>query len=306
MKKSTLALLCLLFAAFPAAAPADEAKAPAQGLLWKASSATAAVYLLGSLHATPPSFYPLPRHIEEAFGDSDALVVEVNVNKLDQQKVFAFIGEKGVYPDGRTLPECIGGKTWEETTNAFARLGIPQTGIEKLKPWYVAMMLMMAQVEKLGFDPKLGIDAHFLDLAARKKMRVDELESAVFQMNLFAHGDAAEQEQLLAMTLTEIEGMNVEMAALARDWLAGDAKALAELLEKKLEADPASRAIVNRLIYDRNDAMADRVERYLKGTGTTFVVVGSAHLVGDRGIVKRLGDHQFRLQQIGAAASPAR
>ena len=52
--------------------------------MWKVSSNTATVYLLGSMHMATPEMFPLPREVEEAFAKSDTLVVEVNINKGKQ------------------------------------------------------------------------------------------------------------------------------------------------------------------------------------------------------------------------------
>jgi len=299
------ALLAFAMAILSVHAQGDAAsQAPATSgkcMMWKTATKTATVFLLGSLHATTPEMYPLPKEVVDAFAKSDALVVEVNMNELDQQKLFAFIGEKGVYKDGKTLPECVSKETWEGTKAALAELGVLTNGLEKLKPWYVGMILMMAQMEKLGFDSKLGIDAHFLDLAAKRKMRVDELETADFQMNLFADADAKKQEQGLAMTLTEIKGMKSELTTLADAWVAGDAGAIDAVLSKKLADHPESRDFVNEIIYDRNAPMTAKIENYLRGTGTVFAIVGVAHIVGDKGIVKLLRDHQHVVEQCSAA-----
>jgi uncharacterized protein len=297
-------------ALFPPSVLADDAvKAPANTgkcMMWKMASKTATVFLLGSLHVTTPEMYPLPGAVEDAFAKSDRLVVEVNMNKLDQQKLFTFIGEKGVYKDGKTLPECVSKETWEGTKDALDKLGVPSAGVEKLKPWYIGMVLMMAQVEKLGYDPKLGVDQHFLTLAAKRKMPIDELETADFQMNLFAKGNAKQQEETLAMTLTEIKGMKPELAKLVDAWIAGNASAIDAVLSKKLTDHPESRAIMNELIYDRNAPMTAKIEKYLAGTNTVFVTVGVAHIVGDKGIVKLLRSHKQTAEQCSSAANNER
>ena len=50
-------------------------------LLWKISSPTNVMFLLGSIHVGKRSMYPLPHEIESAFARSEILVVEVNLPK---------------------------------------------------------------------------------------------------------------------------------------------------------------------------------------------------------------------------------
>ena len=304
MNRKVVAIASLvIFAATLLSAPVPASKdgtIPGRCMMWKATSKTATVFLLGTLHVATPEMYPMPKAVEEAFAKSDRLVVEVNMNKLDQQKMFAFIAEKGGYKDGKTLPECVSKETWAATRDAIQQFGIPLTGFEKLKPWYVGMVLMMAQIEKLGYDAKLGIDQHFLDIAMKKRVGIDELETADFQMNIFANGDDKKQEQVLVSTLAEIKSMKDEIATLISAWIAGDAGAIDAVLSAKLADHPESREFVNELIYDRNAPMAAKIGNYLKGTGTVFVAVGSAHLVGTNGIVKMLRDQHFAVEQCSA------
>ena len=51
--------------------------------------------------------------------------------------------------------------------------------------------------------------------------------------------------------------------------------------------------------------MAAHAANYLKGTNTVFFLVGSAHLVGDKGVVKILTDHSYNVQQSGIGVSSA-
>ena len=56
-----------------------------RAFFWKVSTVeggqdAATVYLMGSIHFADKSFYPLRKEIEQAFDQSDYLVVELDVN----------------------------------------------------------------------------------------------------------------------------------------------------------------------------------------------------------------------------------
>src|SRR5581483_9357791 len=93
----------VVFVGLPLGAQQDSGKEPGHRFLWKATSKTTTIYLLGSLHVVTKDIFPLPKEIEDAFADSKKLVVEVNAVGLDQQKLLEMTVKKGTYPKGETL-----------------------------------------------------------------------------------------------------------------------------------------------------------------------------------------------------------
>jgi uncharacterized protein YbaP (TraB family) len=47
--------------------------------------------------------------------------------------------------------------------------------------------------------------------------------------------------------------------------------------------------------------MVEKIEEFLKGNETVFVVVGAGHLVGPKGIVKLLEDKNYQVTQVTRA-----
>jgi uncharacterized protein YbaP (TraB family) len=291
----------LLTAAFlPARVRADApATAPAAGkcMMWKVSSDTATVYLVGSMHLATPEMYPLPREMEDAFASADTLVVEVNTNKLDQAKLMPLMQTKGMYQGDDTLTANLKKETMQALQQECAKLSLPTAGIEKMKPWAVGLILELMEIQKLGLDPNLGIDKHFLDLASEKGKTIAELESADFQLNLLAGFDAKMQELSLIATLAEMKNLKGDMTELTDAWIAGDAQAAEAQLDRHIKEHPETAEVDQKLISDRNVPMARKVEAYLKGKGTVFVVAGCFHMIGDKGIVKILRDDKFTVEQ---------
>ncbi len=266
-------------------------------MMWKVASKTATVYLVGSMHFSTPQMYPLPKEMEEAFAQSDILVVEVNIKKLDQAKVIQLIQAKGMYHGDQTLSGSIKKETWAQVQDACKDLGLPEAGVEKMKPWLVGMTLEVLQIQKLGYDPKLGIDLHFMDLAEAKNKPIQELESADFQIKVLFGFDDKLQEQSLATTLADSKNARNDIELMSTAWIDGDADAMDRLLNSKAKENPQAEEMTRKLVYDRNGPMAAKVEEYLKGDKTVFIVAGAAHMIGDKGIVKILQKDQFKVEQ---------
>jgi uncharacterized protein YbaP (TraB family) len=69
------------------------------------------------------------------------------------------------------------------------------------------------------------------------------------------------------------------------------------VITKSIKEDPKLVPIYEKLIYERNRRMVSKIEGYLKGNGTYFVVVGAGHLIGEKGIVETLGKKGYRVEQ---------
>src|SRR5712671_4741254 len=101
LKRRHIHAVLIVLLAFLGAAHAQQA-APAQPkprrfLMWKATSPTATVYLVGSIHLGDSSMYPLPGDVESAFAAAKALVGEINIKKADQAKMAGLIEKYGLY-----------------------------------------------------------------------------------------------------------------------------------------------------------------------------------------------------------------
>jgi len=251
------------------------------------------VYLMGSIHFADKSFYPLRPAIEQAFKSADALVVEFDINRADQQSYHQLLTRHGIYKDGGTIKDALTEETWRQLRQRLHQLDVPYDTVKNYKPGVLVLTLSAVQVMQLGFDPELGIDAYFLSKAGQKK--IIELESLAQQLNLFLN--IPNGELLLKESLYSLDA-DVLMAEMVRYWKSGDEVKMNKLLfEDALNDYPAFSEIYDRLFYDRNDSMTAKIEKMLKQPGRYFVVVGSGHLIGDRGIVNALRERGYDVER---------
>ena len=257
-----------------------------KSFLWKIQSKTNTVYVLGSLHFSKKEIYPLSEKIEKAFGQSEILVVEADINdikKVDIQKLM----ERAFYPANDTLEKHVSPEIYERVVKETGGLGIPVELLNKQKPWFLAITLVALESLKLGFDPNLGIDKYFLSKAEGGK-RILELESLDYQLNLLSGFSDKDQELFLLYTLKDLKILEQELGKLTQAWTSGDTKAMESILTRSVSEDRRLSFILEKLIYERNRKMVSKIEDYLKEKETYFVIVGAGHLVGDRGIIEIL------------------
>ena len=285
-------LLFLFFVSATVYAENDKA------FFWQVKSDRATVYLMGSIHFADKSFYPLRKEIEDVFKKSDVLVVELDINNIDHNAYNRLLVEKGIYKDGSTIKDVISEKTWLQLEQRLEQLNISYDDIKNYKPGILVLTLSAMQVMQMGFDPELGIDVYFLNKAVSgfSAKQIIELETLSQQVDLFLNipnGDLLLKESLYSLDESELM-----MADMVRYWKAGDEKKMNKLLfEDALNKYPAFTKIYDSLIYQRNHQMVSKIDEMLKQQGSYFVVVGSGHVIGEKGIVNVLKEKGYEVER---------
>jgi uncharacterized protein YbaP (TraB family) len=269
-----------------------------KAFFWQVTSNESTVYLMGSIHFADSSFYPLRKEIENAFRHSDTLVVELDINKTDTNAYSDLIAKKGVYKNGTTIKDAIAEDTWLQLRQRLLHLNVQYDAIKNYKPGVLVLTLSSIQVMQMGLSPQLGIDAHFLTKASdvENRKKIVELETLEQQLDLFLN--IPDGELLLKESLYSLDEAELLMTDMVRFWKQGNDELMDKLLfEDALTEYPAFTAIYDRLFYARNNQMTSKIETMLKRQGKFFVVVGSGHLVGDKGIVNLLKEKGYVVER---------
>ncbi|MFC2130094.1 TraB/GumN family protein [Bacteroidota bacterium] len=250
---------------------------------WKAKSETSTVYMFGSIHLAREDMYPLPENIETAFENSDALVVEVDLNKANPIELM----QRAMYKDERTLKSELSEETYNKIHKLLLKYEVPQMIYLKMKPWMAVITVLMMQLQEKGFDESMGIDKYFMDKAIDKK-EILQLESAEAQLNLLDTEFDKLSDEFVRYSLMDNDNMIEQVDTMVLYWKEGNYKAMDKLALEIPGEFPEFQPIMDKLYTERNIKMVGKIEEYLKTDKTYFVVVGAAHLIGKDGIINLL------------------
>lgn len=236
------------------------------------------VYLMGTIHVGKPDLYPLPEAINKAFDASQALALEADLSKGMDQGAQMKMAQMGCYEGDNTLAEKLPLKLYTRALKQAETLGLPQEAMDKMKPWFVAMILTMGQVQAEGFDPKSGLDLHFMEAATQSKKPVVELEGLMYQIEMFNNMPEEQQIQFLTETLDELDkGDNTE--ELYQAFISGQEDKLNDLLNNTMAKYPE---LLNTLLVNRNKQMAAKIDE--DKNPVLFVAVGAGHMTGENSV----------------------
>ncbi len=294
-KKATIGFIGLflfLYSTTPKGVAAGE-----KSLLWAVRSESGIVYLLGSIHVATKDLYPLKKSIEDAYRQSDSLVVEVNVDAVSPEKTQALMLERGTYKGGKTLGSELSNEIYTEVDAKLRKSGMAIELFLKFKPWFVALTLTSLEIQRLGFLPRYGIDRHFLDSAKGKKpvLQLESFEEQIATLDALSDQD---QEAFLFYTIKDLNTLGEQMEILMQAWANGDSEAIDTLLREGFADRPDLVSVYKRFNIERNRKMLSKIEGYLRTDRQYFVVVGAGHLVGKEGLVMLLREKGYAVQQL--------
>jgi len=294
VKFARLVLLALL--ALPV--HADEPGHPVT--LWEVSGDTNTVYLLGSIHLLREQDYPLPTALAAAYDDADVLIMEIDMDDLDPIATQSAFTRYGLIQDDSTLRDWMGDDLFQDAVEAAEAIDIPLDLLNKTEPWYAAMTVEIMILNRIGFNPMLGVEMHMMSKAQQDGKRIDGLETIEQQLQFLDGMSLQAQRDMLLSTLVESAKLGDMMDDVINAWRYGDVATLEDGMLSDLEKHPE---LNKALVTDRNARWVDQIEELLDDDKDYLIVVGALHLVGENGVPKQLDRVGFSVQQLSEPPS---
>ena len=296
---SSLLLGACLLTGTAVAAPAVKAGSTAPvPLLWKVTGpGDSRVYLLGSFHMLRADDYPLAADVDQAFAASNRLMFELSPADMQSPDLIGKMMQAAMRTDGSELRRDLDAPTWTKLQAYAAANNMPLAQLQGMKPWFVGLTITLSQLARMGLDPELGLDRHFMKRAADAGKPTSGLESIDTQIAVFGQMSAKEQQQMVAEALDQAEQADALSRKLHDAWRRGDEK----MLWNEMAVDMRGQypQLYKRINTDRNEAWVPKLQQQLQaGQGSTLVVVGALHLLGEDGVVEKLRAKGFKVERV--------
>jgi uncharacterized protein YbaP (TraB family) len=265
-------------------------------------------YLFGSYHAADASYLRLSDEIIQAYIDSDALAVEVDIVKASAGIAAAQMAQAMIYLDGTTLYDHIPygiAKASIDLITAYPQylggMGFNADTLKMLKPGAISALIQNIAMQQAGFTADFGADTLFLNISKEIDKEIIEIEKLSDQIDLL-YGVSDTMGKLMLQDTVDytpaeyVSAMVDELEESYDAWKRGDLEYFeqsvlpVDLSQYGLTEDEiAEYNVYNyRMMDERNVIMTNAVKSYLSGNRTVFVIVGEAHMVGETGIVNAL------------------
>jgi uncharacterized protein len=268
----------------------------ANTFMWEVSSKSTKVYLFGTIHVGKNSFYPLPAVVEDAFTQANNLVVEADIST---DTTSGEARKLVIYPPSNNLEKATSPALYARVKAQLVRNDMAPDAVRLLKPYMVGGLLSMAEMTRLGYDSTFGVDGYFLEAAHRTKKPVIELESQLGQIKMLDSLAPDLQIAYLENAVLSLESAKTaeNIAALVNAWQTGDAPKMEAVAKQVAALYRLNDAIDEKIIYERNIKMIEKITNFLKTEQTYFIAVGALHLVGKRGLLEALRAKGYQVVQ---------
>ncbi|MFQ2175287.1 TraB/GumN family protein [Aeromonas rivipollensis] len=255
-------------------------------------------WLLGSIHAGKPSLYPLPEPVERAWQQSRALVMEVDMTHISQAQ-WQEMGAITRLVDGKTLKDHLPMDLYRRTLIAAGQNGLTEAMLAPLRPWFAAITLTQAALERTGYRGEFGVDQHFAKRANDGGKPIVGLETLLEQLGYLASvGD--NQTLMLESTLDELPELEKGFTEVMAAWQNGDQATLINLLKEEMAPPKLQTWLEQTLLAERN---RNWVKKWPGLPNESFIVVGALHLYGEQGLLALLEQQGWRITPLTEPAA---
>jgi len=270
----------------------------AESSVWKVSKGNDHVFIGGTVHILPPSEFPLPKEFEQAYKESDSLVLEAKLPEASDADFQMKMMRQMTYNNGKTISSFLSTKTQQQLNDYVLSLGVNLAMFEHFKPGFLVTMLALLEAQKAQLSGE-GVDIFYSKQANRDNKSIAYLESAEFQMNMIADMGIGDEDRFIKSNLEQMKDFKAMFTGLLKAWREGNDKQLNKLAIMPMKDDPKT---FKKLLTDRNRTWISHIDRMFaddgKSTDKEFVLVGVAHLAGDKSVLTLLKTKGYRVEKL--------
>ena len=277
----------------------QDARARNEGpAIWVATDIDSTLYLFGTVHLLPEDLVWQRADMRDAFDEAGTIFFEVDTGTAGQIDATVLTTKLGLRSDGLRLSDKLN-NTQLNLMEAAANNGdLTIAALDAMQPWLAAKYLTFAAAQDAGLSSDFSADEALKSRAARDGKNVIYLESLETQLR--ANADLSEEAQIeiLTETLAQFNTLGSDAAEIAAQWSVGGTEYLTDKLITPIKAREPE--VFNRLLRDRNRAWTKKLSRFMEDSGTGFVAVETAHLLGEDSLLSDLQEQGFTVKRYHA------
>ena len=266
--------------------------------IWVAKDFDSTLYLFGTVHLLPDDLAWQREDMRQAFDEAGTIFFEVDTGPKGQIDATVLTTRLGLRNDGLRLSNRLDNYQLNLMEAAANNGDLTIAALDGMQPWLAAEYLMFAAAQNAGLSADLSADEALKSRAARDGKNVIYLES--LEMQIRASADLPEDIQIniLTETMEQFNTLGQAATEIADQWSVGGTDFLNEELIRPMKSRAPE--VFNSLLRDRNRAWSTKLSRFMEDSGTGFVAVGTAHLLGEQSLLSELREQGYAVQRFYA------
>ena len=280
----------------PTEAQAADAARAAQdrGFLWSVQRDGKTSYLYGTLHVGKLAWaMPGPR-VAKALRASQVLAMELDVSDPRVQQQMAAL----VRSD---RPSSLSAEAQAQLREAAKALCVDWDTLGPLRPEFQLTTLLMTLARYEDLDAGFGSEVALAAMAPHLGLPTRSLETGTEQVAALSAASSAELAEWVQTGVNDLrtDKARRQLRKLSRVWADSDIQRLERYPHWcECEGTAAERAVLDRVVKQRNVTLAERIDALIRQEGPAFVAVGALHMVGSHGLPALLKARGFTVKQV--------
>lgn len=267
----------------------------AETSVWKVSKGENYIYLGGTIHMLKPEDFPLPPAFERAYQDSQCLLFETDISAINQPEVQARLLNQAIAPPAQQLNKVLSARTYQLLSEAASSRGVDMAFLSQFKAGMVIVTLQSLDYLRLGMTNE-GVDAWFYARASRDGKAIGTFEALQQQLDILLNMGLGWEDDFVRLSLRDLERNTAMMDDIVNAWRTGKTASLQTLFVDEMQKD-YPRAYKD-LMVNRNNNWLPQILQLFETPGVEFVLVGTAHMVGEHGLLALLEQQGYHLTQM--------
>ncbi|WP_022703930.1 TraB/GumN family protein [Pseudorhodobacter ferrugineus] len=276
----------------------------ATGNFWQATRGTETLFLSGTYHLDDPRHSAIMDTLLPYLDQAKTLLVEAGPKEeAELQQKLTSDPTAMMDMAGAGLKTQLPPADWDQLSAALLQRGIPSSLAEKLRPWFVSMMLAIPPCALQLAAAGGGLDKRLIGAAIDRDIPVMALEPFDTALGLF-DGLSTDEQILMIRNALQVENQSEDFLTTTADaFFNGDSRLIWEFSRyiantipdarpEKTDADFAHAE--QTLMADRNIAWIPVIEAALQN-GPAFAAFGALHLSGKDGVLALLERQGFAI-----------
>jgi len=261
-------------------------------IFYEVSSDKGKAYILGSIHSSDDSIFPLPDYVMNRFYQSEEFIMELKPIEND-----SWLNLKAKKEENYFLKDHVSEETYKMVFELSENLSIPQNILTSLSPLEIISFIEEYELEKVGIKNNNGIESYLRFEANRIDIKVDGFESYDELIKNIGLADPKGNEELLKDYILNRNQIGDEAKELLKYWKEGNEQIL---IGKIKDYTRNYSNLTELLLNDRNKRMLNRIEELLILQNQVFIAVGLGHIIGENNLIEMLKEKGYSIKRIDA------
>lgn len=290
----------------PAESPAERF---GEGLFWEIFQDGEPIgHIFGTFHSNDERVLDLPPVVKNTLLASSSFSMEAfpGARYFNPHWGFKDIIDDMTLPEGQTLPDLVGEKTYRRIEERLVANGVSPERIPRLRPW--AAMNELGTRKVRGKKKHGDIMDHVLyEMAAAEVSDLYQVETLEELMAAYYDFPLDAQVGLLRDRLEAHGSLDAVAEKMTEAYLREDLRGMLGLSTHFISADSVAkgydRVYLKHVLHIRNIVMAHYMLAPLRRK-KAFIAIGALHLHGEKGVLRLLEDYGYSLRRVALRPAP--